>query len=282
MQWSIVGHDVLKKTFERVAQRDAFVHAYLLTGPSMVGKRSFALDLIRENHRGIEYGTNDPHTTVISVGERTSIPIDDIRAIRKALSLQAPEGVRRFILINDAESMNPFASNALLKILEEPPRAVTFFLVSSTPGALPETIRSRCHEVRFNTLSDIQMAECARALRVPATDCAAVTLLAGGRPGWLTRTHKEGTFKRALQDREQLRVHLSGGMAERLVWAKELAGQDDIRALVLQWIASERGGLRAGTVSPARVHGLLGLYESLGNASLNTRLCIEDFFLRAT
>lgn len=281
MQWSIVGHAAHKTTFERVVKRDAFVHAYLLTGPSMVGKRSFAHDLIRENHKGIEQGTVDQHTTVISVGERTSIPIDDIRAVRKALSLQAPEGVRRFILIDDAEGMTHEASNALLKILEEPPVAVTFFLVSSAPGALLETIQSRCHEVRFNTLSDVQMAECARVLRVPAGDCAEATLLAGGRPGWLTRTHNEGSLKRALQDIEQFRAYLSGGMAERLVWAKELAGQDDIRGLVLQWIASERGGLRAGTVSPNRVHGLLGLHEALGNASFNTRLCIEDFFLRA-
>jgi DNA polymerase III subunit delta' len=54
--------------------------------------------------------------------------------------------------IDDAHAMNEEAQNALLKILEEPPRGVYFFLITSEQHALQATVRSRCQTQRFSEL----------------------------------------------------------------------------------------------------------------------------------
>jgi DNA polymerase-3 subunit gamma/tau len=55
----------------------------------------------------------------------------------------APWGLRKTIIIENADAMNESARNALLKILEEPPRALSFVLLSSRRSALLKTILSR-------------------------------------------------------------------------------------------------------------------------------------------
>ncbi|MCZ3268403.1 hypothetical protein NYZ59_19135, partial [Acinetobacter baumannii] len=66
---------------------------------------------------------------------------------------------RRVIVIDAADELErPGASNALLKSLEEPPSGTIFLLISHAPGRLLPTIRSRCRVLRFNPLSDADMA----------------------------------------------------------------------------------------------------------------------------
>jgi DNA polymerase-3 subunit delta' len=281
MKWSVIGHDTQKKLFEKTLTRETLVHAYLFAGPAMIGKRSFALDLIRASHEGAEPGENDPYTTIIAPDGRHPIPIGDIRAMRRSLALRPPAGIRRFVLIDDAERMNAEAANALLKVLEEPPPSVTFLLVSAAPGQLPETVRSRCHEVRFDTIPNTLMAKYVTEQQVPDASREQLAALAVGRPGWIARVASGDRVKEVLSDSEQYRVHLDGGLAERLVWAKELAGREDIRELAEQWIAGERSALHDGTTPPERLHRLLALHETLGNVSMRERIAIEDFLLHA-
>jgi DNA polymerase III subunit delta' len=60
------------------------------------------------------------------------------------MRLTPAEGGWRVVVIDGAEDMNPNAANALLKVLEEPPARAILLLVSSAPGRLLPTIRSRC------------------------------------------------------------------------------------------------------------------------------------------
>lgn len=71
-----------------------------------------------------------------------SIPIFQIRAVERWARL-APFGERKVAVIENAERMLEGARNALLKILEEPPRTTHFILLSSRPSALIPTILSR-------------------------------------------------------------------------------------------------------------------------------------------
>ena len=50
------------------------------------------------------------------------------------------------VVVEPAESLNPAAANALLKVLEEPPPEVVFLLVSDAPQRLLPTIKSRCRQ----------------------------------------------------------------------------------------------------------------------------------------
>ena len=88
---------------------------------------------------------------------RTEIVADDVRPIGDFLRRTAAEGGWRVVILDDADLLNRHAANALLKILEEPlPRAV-LVLVSSSPGRLLPTIRSRCRLLRLAPLDPPQM-----------------------------------------------------------------------------------------------------------------------------
>jgi len=81
------------------------------------------------------------------------IRIAQVRELQNALSLKSFEGARRLIIINEAERMNAFTANALLKTLEEPGEGTHFILLSSAPQRLLPTIISRCQHLRFAPLS---------------------------------------------------------------------------------------------------------------------------------
>jgi len=81
------------------------------------------------------------------------IRIEEIRAIDEMLSFKPFEGREKVIIVDEADTMNPFAANAFLKTLEEPPEESLIILVSPKPDRLPDTIRSRCSRVNFTPLS---------------------------------------------------------------------------------------------------------------------------------
>ncbi|GAB4485683.1 MAG: DNA polymerase III subunit delta' [Thermodesulfovibrionales bacterium] len=122
-----------------------------------------------------------PDLLVIAPEER-QIRIDEIRMVDEALSFRPFEGRRRVVIVDEADTMNPAASNAFLKTLEEPPSDSVIILVSSRPDRLLPTIRSRCSRVNFRTLS---AADCAAVLRRAMQDAGVETAarLSMGRPG---------------------------------------------------------------------------------------------------
>ena len=75
---------------------------------------------------------------------RSIITVDQIRVVTDALNKTAGLGSSKVCLIYPADMLNLNAANALLKSLEEPAGGTYFLLLSSFPGTLPATIRSRC------------------------------------------------------------------------------------------------------------------------------------------
>lgn len=75
---------------------------------------------------------------------RRIVSVDQIRELITNSALSNHSAVNKVVVIAPAESMNINASNALLKLLEEPPENTILMLVSSEPELLPITVRSRC------------------------------------------------------------------------------------------------------------------------------------------
>ncbi len=86
------------------------------------------------------------------------ISIEEIRRIKEMLLMPPSESKYITVVVPDVDLMGPAAANAFLKTLEEPPRYVRFFLVSSRPGALLPTIRSRCQQIKFTHLKEAEIA----------------------------------------------------------------------------------------------------------------------------
>nr|WP_236638303.1 hypothetical protein [Mangrovicoccus ximenensis] len=90
---------------------------------------------------------------------KAEIPVDAVRALKRFLSMSAADGGARVVIVDAADEMNTSAANALLKLLEEPPKDTVLILVSHQPGRLLPTIRSRCRVLRLPPLAPWAMAE---------------------------------------------------------------------------------------------------------------------------
>jgi DNA polymerase-3 subunit delta' len=193
---SLVGHDAQATTFLAAMHSARLHHAWLLTGPSGLGKASFAraaaLRLLAEaadpDLAGQGFGVDPEHRIarlfaarshpdfrlvdrqpwkqdeiipeIDRKGDETlarNIRVKQIRMLERVLSVSPALSTRRAIVIDSADELERSAANALLKSLEEPPAGTVFLLVSHMPGRLLPTIRSRCRILRFAPLSDEQM-----------------------------------------------------------------------------------------------------------------------------
>jgi DNA polymerase III subunit delta' len=178
-------------------------HAYLLHGPSGVGKRDlamlFAAELLQD-HARVERRSHPDLYVLEPLGDQ--IRIDDIRTLRHDLHMRPFEASRRVYLVFGADTMNEDAADALLKDLEEPPPYAVIVLVADDLGPLTETIRSRCQLVPFRRLSETAVRDAvrARAPELPDDEVTTVARVAGGRLDRAERLLDEAAQRR----REQL------------------------------------------------------------------------------
>lgn len=86
--------------------------------------------------------------------QKQNITVDQIRALSADAIVLPNEAERKVYIIDGAETMNPAAQNAALKLLEEPPPAVVFLLCTVRPMQLLETVRSRCALVKLQGAED--------------------------------------------------------------------------------------------------------------------------------
>jgi len=90
------------------------------------------------------------HPDIIFISpEKKEIQIFQIRRLKEQLSLSPQLSDFKSVIINQAETLNSEAQNSLLKTLEEPKGKTLIILIVTRPEILFETIRSRCHILRF-------------------------------------------------------------------------------------------------------------------------------------
>ena len=114
-------------------------------------------------------------------GKEVNISKEESRQIIQALALMAFEGQYKVMIIWLPEYMHPFAANAILKILEEPPKKTIFLLVSNQRERLLSTILSRTQIVQVRPFLDGELQEMLVSLEsVDAVKAAEVSRLAEG------------------------------------------------------------------------------------------------------
>lgn len=154
----IIGHNREKTILERELNNNSFSHAYLFTGPEGIGKKSlaalFAIELIKNGLEDQTRKVDLNHSDIFTLGfDGKNIAIRDIRNLKNETLTKPLEGEYRVFLIDNADTMNQYAQNALLKTLEEPNPGNIFILISSNPNLLLPTIQSRCQDISFRDLS---------------------------------------------------------------------------------------------------------------------------------
>lgn len=147
-------------------------HAFLFTGIEGIGRfhvaSYFAMICNCENIKAVSHETkpcgkcrlcrriiSNQHPDMIQIQpDGASIKIDQIRAVRKKLTYKPVEAKTRFVFIIKANVMTPESSNALLKILEEPPSNTIFILMVENQKDVLQTISSRCQQIRFRPCNE--------------------------------------------------------------------------------------------------------------------------------
>ncbi len=280
LRFDVAGAEGPSQFFSRLT-KETIAHAYLFSGPSGVGKKTFAHALAQSilcrapHPRGVLGYDGTCESCVLFGKEKTRHPdlLESVgplkigepdetvgfheaenttsRDLVRLLSLQSYAGGYRVFILGDVEFASPAAANALLKFFEEPPDNVLLLLTTPTPARLLDTIRSRLVEVRFSSLRRPQVVEILKARGFAEKDARAGAALS------------QGSVTRALaaltDDEDQLRAQVAawffrtvaGGRPDQTWAARETLdeGLEILKTLVRDWIAVSHAGKDVGLLA---------------------------------
>ena len=140
------GNEGLKSTLRAILNRPLadIPHSFLLYGPPGTGKTTLARIIKRE----LKCSDYDYHE--LNAGDLRKI--DDIRAIISEAPIAPMKGKIKIYYWDEAHSVVSVAKDAMLKLLEEPPSHVFFFLATTEPEKIPKTIQQRCTKLQTRLL----------------------------------------------------------------------------------------------------------------------------------
>ena len=184
----LTGNSRVKAVLKRMLVTDRLPGAMLFTGEEGIGKKLFALEVARALNcrtpkdreacgvcsscvriRKLNYPTRDDadewtqiiwtgHPDVgLVVAPKRVLRVEQMRQIEKEANFRPFEGKARVFLIDEADKLNDASANALLKVLEEPPRTSHLILITARPAMLLPTILSRCQMIRFSPLTPAEI-----------------------------------------------------------------------------------------------------------------------------
>ncbi len=191
----LFGSKEARRILSSLLDRGDFWRTFLFVGLDGVGKflfaERFAMSILCEGDErpcfkcrmclSYKSGMN-PFIKVVEP-ERDKISISQVRDIISFVHVRSSRG--KIVIIREAESMTPSASNAFLKTLEEIPERTCFILIASSPDALLPTVRSRCFVVRFSALSMDEMKKLleAEGFHLDEEEFQVLYYLSGGSVG---------------------------------------------------------------------------------------------------
>ena len=159
--------------------------------------------------------------------EKGNIRVNEIRQLNERLGYRPFEGRWRVVIIDEAETLETSAQNALLKALEEPPSSSIFVLVTARPDGLLDTVRSRCPVIRFGPLPIEEVAlVLQQAHGLDAAEAQALAAVSGGSVGAALDTASASlAAARAAVERLLNRLAASPDVRVRLQAAGEITGK---------------------------------------------------------
>ena len=188
----LYGHGEAEHALLDAYRGERLPHAWLFSGPSGIGKATLAYRMARfvlfhpdprdpsvQTAKSLHVDADLPVARRIAarahgdllvlertVNEKTGklrqdIQVDDVRRVTTFFGSTPGEGGWRVVVVDSVDELNREGANALLKVLEEPPRRALLLLVSHSAAHVLPTIRSRC---RLLALRPLASGDVARAV----------------------------------------------------------------------------------------------------------------------
>ena len=313
----LIGQDGAERQFLDAWNAGRLAHSWLIAGPRGIGKATFAYRIARFVLAGGGDGgglfgggpeslaipathavfrriaaKGHPDLRVIERGlagdgrkMQSEIPVEAVRTMGSFLSLTPAEGGWRVVIIDAVDELNRSGANAILKLVEEPPRNALMLLVSHSPDRLLPTIRSRCRRLMLRPLAEDAVVTLLRR-RLPTlaeADAQAVARIAEGSIGRaLALVEGEGLalyrdMIALLNDAPKFDVAALHSFADRVGGDEEKSRT--VEALFLRWLATAAG--RGAKASVEAVAGEAALGQRLvGAAGLDRWLELWDRAVR--
>src|SRR3954466_12288838 len=200
---ALFGHREAELALLNAYRSGRIPHAWLIGGAQGIGKATLAYRMARFvlAHRDptsadvmaantLQVNASDPVARHIAAGAhgglltlertlndkgvmRTVITVDETRETISFFGSTAAVEGWRVCIVDTVDELNANAANALLKVLEEPPRQSLFLLISHAPARVLPTIQSRCRKLSLRPLAmDDVVRAAATAAQIPVDDPA--------------------------------------------------------------------------------------------------------------
>ena len=267
---ALLGNERLRETLSASLSRGHISHFYVISGPRGSGKHTLAhllasAILCQGQHkpcgvcgpcRKLAAG-NHPDFITVEDPEHKNVAVKIVRQFREDVFIRPNESNYKIYLF--PQELGTEGQNALLKILEEPPKYGVFILLTDNPEKLLPTVRSRCTELKLQSLPEKLLH---RQLKmdfpqVPEEDIASAMERSGGFLGQARELLKEGdsvppqteSFVRSFAARDVLGLTMTLVPLEK--WKR-----DPLLELLHSWLelteqalACRTGGIRAGKLA---------------------------------
>jgi DNA polymerase-3 subunit delta' len=193
----LFGHHEAQREFAQALAAGRLHHAWILSGPKGIGKSTLAFRIAKylAAHPGDEpppaaddatlaVDPTDRAATRIAAGAhpnvlhlkrpwddrakrfKTLLTVDEVRRTLPFFGSTAGEDGWRICIVDALDDANRNAANALLKVLEEPPKRSVFLIVNHIAGRILPTIRSRCRMLHLRALDPADVGRCLADLGV--------------------------------------------------------------------------------------------------------------------
>lgn len=302
------GHEAAEATLLQAFRSGRMHHGWLLTGPKGIGKATLAhrfarfLALNGREERPGSLWTNPAnplvnralkgsHPDLLTIARKENaegvagktIGIDEIRALKKMLTLTSADDGWRVAVIDGAEALTEPAQNSILKVLEEPPPRTVLLLTTDQPGALRITVRSRLRRLPLDPLSDAVMENLLRE-QLPdlsPADLPQLKALAAGSIGRAVDLHETEALTSyrellALLAADRLPARAYIDFCEKMARKGAEAGYTEVTRLFTDWL-SRVARLAATGDADERIPGESALaFHLAGGVGLERSLALWD------
>ena len=240
----LVGHrDVLQNFMTAWERRDSHpIHpVWMLTGPMGIGKATLAYKIAKMVYGNVgDFFIIDQERNIDKDGKPKPdgkvISVYTVRAMIDKMQMSSMSGDWRVILIDSVDELNTSASNAILKLLEEPPAKTLFLLVVHQLANVLPTVRSRARVEKMRPLTISQLRElCAKFM--PEDEVSTETLrLSNGSFGKIANLKKSGGDVIYAELIELLKSKTATS-ADAMMLAKKVAPAPELHGILLDAVA---------------------------------------------
>ena len=147
----VVCQDNIKKVLTNQLETGEIKQAYLFCGSAGTGKTTSARIFAND----VNGGKGKP----IEIDGASNNGVDNIRSIIDDCRMKSLDSKYKVYIIDEVHMLSIGAFNALLKVLEEPPKGVIFILCTTDPHKIPATILSRLQRFDFKRIPQFDIVQ---------------------------------------------------------------------------------------------------------------------------